>query len=299
MPIATANVSFPAYTAHPDVWLVIGLIAATYYLAIRRVGPTKVAPGEPVVTAFQVRCFIVFILSTWVASDYPIHDLAERYLYSVHMVQHLIYVMVAAPFLLLATPAWLARWALNGTHTLGLVQRLCRFLPAVIVFNLVFAFVHIPAVVSATLHSGLLHVLLLLASLVVWMPVLSPLPEVPRFGPLMQMFYLFTESILPTLPSAFLTFGATPLYKDYERFGRLWGISVSTDEQVAGLIMKLVNGLLLWIVIAIVFFKWSATEESFAHTHDHVRKRRPGAPTGPPDSQPTIDQRELAGLHRP
>src|SRR5207248_3664843 len=81
-------------------------------------------------------------------------------------------------------------------------------------------------------------------------------------------FYLFTQSILPTLPSGMLTFGGKPLYKDYEHFGRLWGISVLSDEGIAGLIMKIGIGLMLWVAIAIVFFKWSATEESFAHTHD-------------------------------
>ena len=194
----------------------------------------------------------------------------------------------------------MARWALTRTHTLGIVKRLSRFLPAVITFNVVFAFVHIPAVVSASLESGLLHfslhTLILLAGLVAWMPVLSPLPEVPRLGPLMQMFYLFTESILPTIPSAFLTFGTTPLYKNYERFGRLWGISVNTDEQIAGIIMKVGVGLLLWIAIAIVFFKWSATEESFAHTHDPKRtKPRPTTAGEPPRD---LEPRELLGLHR-
>ena len=273
---------------------------STYYLAVRHVGPKLVKPGEPVVTTSQVRYFIVSLLAIWIASDWPIHDLAERYLYSAHMVQHVLYTMVAAPFLLLGTPEWLARWALTRTHTLGIVKRLSRFLPAVITFNVVFAFVHIPAVVSASLESGLLHfslhTLILLAGLVAWMPVLSPLPEVPRLGPLMQMFYLFTESILPTIPSAFLTFGTTPLYKNYERFGRLWGISVNTDEQIAGIIMKVGVGLLLWIAIAIVFFKWSATEESFAHTHDP--KRTKPRPTTAGETPQDLEPRELLGLHR-
>jgi putative membrane protein len=296
----TARATFPSWSPHPDVWLVVSAIALTYYLLIRLVGPKLVEPNEPVIKASQVRYFIVSLMAIWIASDYPIHELSERYLYSVHMVQHLLYSMVAAPFLLLATPAWMARLALKKTHTLKLAQKLCHFFAAVIVFNVVFIVIHTPAVVSAGLHSGsvhfLLHTLVLLAGLVVWMPVLSPLPEVPRFEPLMQMFYLFTQSILPTLPSGVLTFGDTPLYKDYEHFPRLWGISVVSDEGIAGLIMKIGIGLLLWIAIAIVFFKWSATEESFAHTHDPKRRKR--RPTAVAAANQDLEPRELLGLHR-
>src|SRR4051812_24210209 len=110
---ALPRAAFPAWSAHPDVWLVIGLIAATYYLAVRRVGPRVVPPGEVIVTKAQVRWFVTALFAIWIASDWPVHELAERYLYSVHMVQHLLYSMVAAPFLLLATPAWMARWALD------------------------------------------------------------------------------------------------------------------------------------------------------------------------------------------
>ena len=61
------------------------------------------------------------------------------------------------------------------------------------------------------------------------------------------------------------------------------------------LIPVVIFGLMLWVAIAIVFFKWSATEESFAHTHDRKRARRPAAtPAVPRDA----DHGELLGLHR-
>ena len=70
----------------------------------------------------------------------------------------------------------------------------------------------------------LLHTLVLLSSIVVWMPILSPLPEVPRLFPPLAMFYLFLQSVVPTVPASFLTFGKTPLYHVYATFPRLWGI---------------------------------------------------------------------------
>src|SRR5262249_54792145 len=108
MPLAVA---FPKWTPHPDVWLIVGLIAAGYAIAMVPLGP-RLAPGGQVVTRFQVACFSLGLLAMWIASDWPIHDIAERYNYSVHMVQHLTFSMVSAPLVLLGTPAWLARWLL-------------------------------------------------------------------------------------------------------------------------------------------------------------------------------------------
>src|SRR4029077_10018207 len=202
----------------------------------------------------------------WVASDWPIHDVAERYLFSVHMVQHVAYSIVAAPLLLIGTPTWLARWLLSPRWLLATVRYLSRFIPATIVFNLVVIVTHTPIVVNAALEHALLHfgihTLIFLSSLIVWMPLLSPLPEVPRLQPLGRMLFLFLQSVVPTVPASFLTFGDHPLYKFYETVPRLWGLSALDDMRFAGLIMKILVGFSLWITITIVFFRWYNAEES-------------------------------------
>jgi len=75
------------------------------------------------------------------------------------------------------------------------------------------------------------------------------------------MLYLFLQTIIPTVPASFLTFGNTPLYRIYETFPRLWGVGALTDQQVAGLIMKIAGGFYLWTVIAVIFFRWYEREE--------------------------------------
>lgn len=281
--------AFPAFEIHPDVWLIVGGLAAAYAIALVRLGPIHAPDPRRVVTRWQLTCFTAGVVAMWVASDWPVHELAERYLYSVHMVQHLTYSMVCAPLLLLGTPAWLARLVLTRLRLLGVTRSLARFLPATIVFNAVVVVMHVPAVVSAGLGSGLvhfgLHSLVLVSSLVVWMPIVSPLPEVPRLQPPLQMAYLFLQSLLPTIPSAFLSYGDHPLYRDYEHFARLWGISAQSDENVAGIIMKTGAGVVIWIVIAIVFFRWYAAEES---TSSPVRRK----------VSRDLD-RELLGLNHP
>ncbi len=257
-------VAAPGWEPHPDVWLVCGLLAALYAIAVVRVGPRLVAPGRPVVSRFQVTCYSLGVLAVLVSSDWPIHDIAERYNYSVHMVQHLVFTMIATPLLLLGTPAWLMRYLLPG-RLLDVVRALARFVPALVIFNVVLVLTHWPAMVNASLESGFvhfaLHVVLFVSSLIVWMPVVSPLPEIPRLAPVMRMVYLFTWSIVPTVPASFLTFGSDPLYRFYEDVPHLFGLSTLADQQLAGLIMKIGAGLLLWMIIAVVFFRWAAEED--------------------------------------
>jgi putative membrane protein len=262
MPIAVA---LPSWSAKPDVWLVVGAFAALYYIAIVRLGPVHAEPGRPVVTRFQATCFALGLAAMWLASDWPIHDVAERYNLSVHMVQHLMYTMVVPPLMLLGLPAWLMRWMLQDHRVFRAVRWMSRFLPALVVYNVVLVVTHWPLVVDAALRSGWVHLavhtVLFLSSLIVWMPVVSPLPEIPRLQPLLRMLYLFTWSIVPTVPASFLTLGAAPLYKFYETVPHLFGLSTMEDQQLAGLIMKIGAGLLLWMIIAVVFFKWAADEE--------------------------------------
>ena len=261
-----ADVAFPAWAPHPEVWLLVGAIAAWYALAVARLGPRLTPAGSAVVTRFQITTFSAGLLAVWIASDWPIHDLGERYFFWVHMVQHTTYAIIAAPLLLMGTPTWLARWLLSPRWLLHTVRHLSRLIPATLIFNFVIIVTHIPVVVDASLHHALLHfglhALILVSSLIVWMPLLSPLPEVPRLQPLARMLFLFLQSVVPTVPASFLTFGDHPLYKFYEAVPRLWGLSALDDMRFAGLIMKILVGFSLWITITVVFFRWYNAEET-------------------------------------
>jgi putative membrane protein len=265
------GVHVPGWEPQPDVWLLIAGLAAGYWIAIVRLGPRFAAPGKAAATRFQVTCWVLGVLTTWLAADWPVHVVAERMNYSVHMVQHLLFAMVAAPLLLLGTPGWLARWVLRPPSVaFRAVRSLSRFLPALIVFNVVLVLTHWPWLVDQSLRSGAvhfgLHALLFVSSLIVWMPVLSPLPEIPRLAVPVRAVYLFLQSVVPTVPASFLTFGQAPLYKFYVGLPHLWGLSTLEDQQMAGLIMKIGAGMLLWALIAVLFFRWAADEE---------RKQRP------------------------
>jgi putative membrane protein len=260
------DAAFPTWHPHLDTWLLVIGLAAAYMVTVTRVGPHHVAPGRPPVTKLQTVCFTLGVTAVWVASDWPVHDIAEELNYSMHMVQHLVLSMVAAPLLLLGTPAWMLRAILRPPSTVfRSVRFLSRFLPALIVFNLVLVLTHWPAIVNASLENHLahflVHALIFVTALIIWMPVLSPLPEIPRLSPPPRMIFLFLQSVVPTVPASFLTFGSSPLYKFYEGVPHLWGLSTLDDQRLAGLIMKIGAGLLLWLLIAVIFFRWAGEED--------------------------------------
>lgn len=260
----------PAWRPEPGAWLLVASLAAGYAIAVVRLGPRYALPGQRAASRLQVTSFTLGLLALWVVSDWPVHDIAEQSTYSVHMVQHLVLSMVCVPLLLLGLPAWLLRWILGPpSRRFRVVRRLARFLPALVVFNVVLVLTHWPAVVDASLHNGALHfgvhALIFVSSFIVWLPVLSPLPEIPRLAPPSRMAYLFLQSIVPTLPASFLTFGTTVLYHFYAHKATIWGLTPLADQQLAGLIMKIGAGILLWALIAVTFFQWAADEERAQH----------------------------------
>ena len=272
----TIAAGIPAWTPHPDVWLLVAALVVGYVVAIERLGPRYAAPGRPAVTRFQLVCFFLGIFALWLAADWPIHDVAEKSMYSVHMVQHLMFSMLAAPLMLLGTPAWLMRWILRPPSRLFRVVRwLARFVPALVLYNVVLVLTHWPVVVNQSLTSAplhfTLHSVLFVSSLIVWLPVISPMPELPRLPPLARSVFLFAWSVLPTIPASFLTFGAHPLYSAYDHLPKLFGATALEDQQIAGLIMKLGAGALLWALIAVIFFRWAAEEER--HNQPQLRRQ--------------------------
>jgi len=271
--LLAAELDIWRYQIHAEVWLLIAGIVALGWYAAHVIGPTAVPDGQPPVTRAQTGYFAAAVTLLWVASDWPMHDISEEYLYAVHMVQHLLITFVIPPLFLLATPQWLARLIVSRDGEVGIwVRRLTRPLVAGLLFNALVALSHVPVIVNASVDNGPLHyglhVLLFTSALAMWTPVCGPLPEL-RISLPAQMLYLFLMSIIPTIPAAWLTFADNAVYQAYDHDVRLWGITVADDQQAAGLIMKIVGGMYLWTLIAILFFRWS-----FDHAEDNVRVRR-------------------------
>ena len=266
MPFAhgTAGAAFE-FHPHPDVWLLIAVLTFGYLGALRFLGPKIVPAGREIASRRQKTLYFLGVGLLWLGADWPVHDLSEGYLFSVHMVQHTIFTFVAPPLMLMGMPQWLLRKLLSPRPLWQAVRVLTRPFVAFAIFNVLVAVTHWGAIVDASVRSGpvhlTVHTLLVSAAFLMWWPVVAPLPETARLSAPGKMLYLFGQSILPTVPASFLTFATEPIYQAYAEFPRLWGIGVVADQRMAGLIMKVGGGLLLWSIIAVMFFKWSSAQE--------------------------------------
>ena len=247
------------WTPHPEVWLIVLAALGVGVYVVRGLAR---AAGETVERR-RKGFYLLAVGFLWLASDWPMHDISEEHLYSVHMVQHLLITLVVPPLLLLATPEWLARRVVDPARPLA--RRLLRPIVVGVTFNVVVAITHIPWVVNTSATNGVFHytahLVLFVTAIAMWLPVCGPFAEL-RLQPLTKMFYLFAMSVLPTVPAGFLTFAQTPIYEAYDTPLRLWGVTVANDQQMAGLIMKIVGGIYLWTIIAGVFFRWSARQRA-------------------------------------
>ena len=263
------------WQSHPEVWLLIAGIGGLGWYVSRVLQPKAVAAGYDPITTRQKVWFVLAAAGLWAISDWPVHDVAEEYLYFVHMFQHLFISMLVPAMFLLSMPRWLFELLLPADG-LGyrFLARASRPLVAGIVFNAMTMLLHWSKLVqwsfeSGSLHFGL-HLVIFASGLLMWMPVIGPV-EAWRIPPVGQCLYLFAMSLVPTVPGGWLVFAEEVVYRHYDTVDRLWGVGVLADQQAAGVVMKLIGGFFLWAVIVTIFGRWAAAE---AAKDELARKER-------------------------
>ena len=190
----------------------------------------------------------------------PLDSLGDQYLFSAHMVQHLLLMFVTAPLWLVGTPAWLMDLVVPLPFR-KIVEWVTRPVSAFAIFVGIMVVWHIPTLYNLTLQSEGIHIFEHLtfigAALIGWWPVAAPNSTM---SPPLRMLYLFLLGIPGTALSAMLTFASTPLYPFYTDAPRLFGLSVLDDQHLAGLLMWIPMHMILFLAFGITFFKWFNTE---------------------------------------
>ena len=244
------------FQAHIEVWLLVAFLVVSYIYMVRVLGPRAVGPNGVVVTGGQKLAFVAGIAVLWLASDWPMHDIAEEYLYSVHMFQHMSLTYFMPPLVVLATPEWFARTLIGNGGLYRFVKFMAHPVRAAFFFNVAVMVSHVPGVVNASVSNGPLHytvhVFLVTSAILMWLPVCGPFKEM-HIGYMGQMIYLFMNSVVATVPAGWLTFAEGVVYKHYNIPWRVWGISVTDDQQIAGAIMKIGGAAFLWSIIIVMF----------------------------------------------
>ena len=249
--------------AHPEALIGLALLQGGYMLGV---GPLRerynLADG---VEPRQIATFTAGVLVIYVALLSPIHVLSDNFLFSVHMTQHVLLSLVAPPLLLLGTPDWLLRPLLRPNLVFWTVRLATHPILAFALFNIAFSLFHVPALYNASVTYHWLHVIEHLifigTAVLMWWPIGSMMPELPRLNYPLQMMYLFALSIAQIIVFAIVTFSERPIYEVYANAPRVLNISPLLDQQIGALIMKVGGGTLFLTLLIIVFFRWFKHEE--------------------------------------
>jgi putative membrane protein len=286
-----------AFNAHPEIWILVAFFTGAYIYMARVIGPRAVPAGQQPVTRRQVSYFVGAMALFWFAADWPVHDIGEGYLYSVHMFQHMVFSYFVPPLALMSIPTWMAKTLIGDGRTYRVFKFLSTAVIAGVIFNMVVMILHIPGLVNAStengpLHYGL-HLLVVTTALLMWCPVVGPFEDL-RLSHLGKCIYLFLMSVVPTVPAGWLTFAEGTVYKHYNQPVRVWGLSPTEDQQIAGAIMKIGGGFFLWSIVIFLFFK--RFSKNFEQDNTYLRTRRiPTAEITGNDEQPlTFDEVQAA-----
>jgi putative membrane protein len=252
-----------AWDLEPSVLLGCAALLGAYALALRG----RFTRSTPL--------FVAGVLVLLLALISPIDTIGDHYLFSMHMLQHLLLVLVVPPLLLLGTPAGFFREILSRP-LLGRIERVLRqpALAWVLGTGAVWVW-HLPALYNAALADEGVHItqhmVFLVTASIFWWPVLAPLED-RRMGSLGGVGYLFAAAMASSLLGIILTFAPAGLYPAYLRpidtLGALpllregWGLTPQVDQQVGGLLMWVPGSLVYLGALLAILARWYAEPEA-------------------------------------
>jgi putative membrane protein len=243
------------WSLEPTVLGGLALLGGAYVALAAR------APAAPPSRATPV-WYGLGLATLFVALQSPIDVGGDRYLFSLHMLQHVMLAMVAPPLLLLG---------LAGLH-LRRVAPACWGIMvhpwlAAILFNTVLLVWHLPQLYDATLRNGPLHVLehltFFLTGLLFWWPLISPVraTDAAPLSALAKIAYLLFTGIPPTILGLLFAVAPRAYYPFYVAAPRLWGLAPVDDQQIAGLVMFGLGGMIYVAAMAVLFLQFAIEAE--------------------------------------
>ena len=259
-----AHLGLGDWSWEPTVVIGIAALSVAYVLAWRR---GRLSGRDDVAPWFRSQAarrwyFAAGTAVGFVALLSPIDTGGDEYLFSLHMVQHLLLMMVAPPLCLLG----IAGLRSPAAGPPGRLRRAWALLvhpwTATLIFSSVLLVWHIPALYDATLTTEPIHVVehlsFIAVGVVFWWPIVDPMrgPDRRRWvSPFAKIAMLVASGIPPTVLGLIFTLAPRAFYDFYARAPRLWGLSPVVDQQIAGVIMFGAGNLIYFVAVVAVFMR--------------------------------------------
>jgi len=221
------------------------------------------------IRTWEALCFACGWLALFIALVSPVHAWGQV-LFSAHMTQHEILMLVAAPLLVLGRPLVTFLWALplRGSRSLGNIakitwlNRLWRTFTIPLVAWFVHAIAlwvwHVPILFEAVLHHEWVHTAqhlsFFISALLFWWALIHGPQGAMGYGA--AVLYLFTTSIHSGVLGALITVAGSVWYPSYVGLTSSWGLTPLEDQQLGGLIMWIPAGLVYVIAGLALFAGW-------------------------------------------
>ena len=229
---------------------------------------------------FTLGNFVLFI-----ALVSPIATIGETYLFSVHMVQHLLLEIIAVPLLILGIPAKMAAYFMRWKPLRSIANVVGTPMIAWMIGVGTLWIWHWPPLYNLTLKSTTIHFLehvaFVVSATIFWYALLDPI-EKYRLQTPQAIVYLFTAGLVNTLLAILLTFAPAGLYPYYlnprDPLGALslirekWSIDPQMDQQMGGGVMWVLGGIVFTLILIVILARWYASGEE--DSYDRIPSTR-------------------------
>lgn len=262
-PMTTWRLLTSTWVWDPSVLLGCAALLCGYVAALRPLTTRAILFGGAVVV------LLLALVS-------PLDTLGDHYLFSAHMLQHLLLVLAVPPLLLLGLPPAAferaLRWGAASRAERALGHPLLAWLVGI---GTLWAW-HAPSLYEAALRNPGVHVFqhlcFLVSATIFWWPVIAPVPERQRLSSLAAVAYLIAGGLVTSLLGIILTFAAPGLYPSYlhplDPRGILpllrqgWGLTPQSDQQLGGLLMWVLSAPVYLVATAITLARWYREPEA-------------------------------------
>lgn len=257
---------------NPTLFLILGIIGCLYFQFVNR--EYQDTSGITHVTSKQKFSMIVGLVLFYIAQGSPLNYYGHHYFFSLHMLQQTILFLVVPIFVWMAIPEAMLRRFVYFRWVRPWFSFFTRPLIALFLFNILISVYHFPLIMDGLMRSEWLHLsyhsLLLITAFFMWFPIYGNLPELNRLSELHKLGYIFANGLLLTPACALIIFANHLLYDTYANvhFPFNW-LTPLDDQQLGGIIMKIVQEIVYGVSLSIIFFSWYRKERNKDEIESH------------------------------
>lgn len=249
----------------PEIMLLTLLVGAIYLITVGSLRH-RFKESKPV-TKGKKTLFLLALFIFYIALGSPLNYYGHHFLFSAHMLQMALLYLVLPPILLLGIPDWLIRPILARPFSQKVFLFFTKPIIAILLFNVLFSLYHLPTIFDAVMANHSLHFIyhsmLGLGAILMWWPLIDVLPEYIGMSGLRKIGYIFGSGVLLTPVCVLIIFASKPIFETYLEAPQIIGLLPTLDDQqLGGVLMKVIQELTYMTAITLIFFKWAKQERT-------------------------------------